>query len=393
LFEKQAHVVSPDIIAKRKLEENEKIKQDEMKVAAADALAQLQRALASASVPQLTKAIATVDAAIAVHPWLCVVHPQVAALRTQARALVAADARMDGDDGDIDGADAVAAPSAASATRDDDVDDEFAVYGPAMPPAGTADGADSASAAGSGSGNSSNSLLNMVARVVDTDASVFETGLAAINGIATAEPLSFVDAVKRCGVKNIRSNMAVAAKHGTTMKNHGEGGDLTADQIAAIHMYTQACDFYRSLNSCLRARDRERVKPFLSYLRLLLEGLRQLPAIESFVYRGVKLDLSDKFKKDDEPVWWSVTSTSETIGVLESKDFCGQDGSRTVFMVEAKHARNIAPFSAFKSEKELILLPGAQLRVKSVVALGGGLHMVQMEEIDMPMSLVDFEDM
>jgi hypothetical protein len=52
------------------------------------------------------------------------------------------------------------------------------------------------------------------------------------------------------------------------------------------------------------------------------------------VYRGVKLDLSTKFKKGDEPVWWSVTSTSTTMEVLQSKEFCGDEGPRTVFVVQ-----------------------------------------------------------
>jgi hypothetical protein len=118
------------------------------------------------------------------------------------------------------------------------------------------------------------------------------------------------------------------------MKNHGAGGALSADHIAAIHMYTQACDFYRTLNACLRNRDRACITPFFSYLRLLLEALRQLPAQKRTVYRGVKLDLSAKFRKGDEPVWWSVTSTSTTMEVLQSKEFCGDEGPRTVFVVQ-----------------------------------------------------------
>jgi hypothetical protein len=30
--------------------------------------------------------------------------------------------------------------------------------------------------------------------------------------------------------------------------------------------------------------------------------------------------------------------------------------------------------------------------VKSVVAMGGGLHLVQMDEVDAPMSLIEFEN-
>ncbi len=176
------------------------------------------------------------------------------------------------------------------------------------------------------------------------------------------------------------------------MKNHGKGGALTADHIAAIHLYTQACDFYRTLNARLRDRDRVRITPFFSYLRLLLEALRQLPAKTRTVYRGVKLDLSAKFREGDLPVWWSVSSTSTSMKVLQSKEFCGEEGPRTVFVVHAAHARDIATFSSFASEEELILLPGAQLKVRAVVPMGGGLHLVQMDETDVPMSLIQFED-
>ena len=235
-------------------------------------------------------------------------------------------------------------------------------------------------------------LQNLAARLVDADASLFEAGLSAITGIATAEQLSFADAVKRCGIKGIALNAKVSAKHGATMKNHGAGGALSADHIAAIHMYTQDCDFYRTLNACLRHRNRETIKPFFPYLRLLLEALRQLPAQARSVFRGVKLDLSAKFKKGDEPVWWSVTSTSTTMEVLTSEQFCGPDGPRTVFVVRTAHARDIAAFSAFASEEELILLPGAQLKVTAVVDMGHGLHLVQMDEVDDPMSLVDLRE-
>jgi hypothetical protein len=272
-----------------------------------------------------------------------------------------------------------------------DEDSNSAAYGPAMPSLLSLSPSSSVDSSSDFSSSSSN-LQNLAARLVDADASLFEAGLSPVQGIATAEQLPFADAVKRCGVKGMALNIKCAAKHGATMKNHGAGGALTADHIAAIHMYTQNCDFYRMLNACLRNRDRDTIKPFFSYLRLLLEALRLLPAQKRVVYRGVKLDLSAKFRKGDEPVWWSVTSTSTTMEVLQSKEFCGQEGPRTVFVVQASHARDIAAFSAFASEEELILLPGAQLAVKAVVPMGGGLHLVQMDEVDDPMSLVEFED-
>jgi hypothetical protein len=273
----------------------------------------------------------------------------------------------------------------------DNVNGDKTVYGPALPPHDWSLSSSSSEASPSVDSSCSSSLKNLVDRLVDADGSLLVSGLSAITGIAAAEPLPFAEAVERCGIKGIELNALCAAKHGITMKNHGEGGALTADHIAAIHMYTQASDFYRTLNACLRDRDRMRIKPCLSYLRLLLDALRQLPVSTRTVYRGVKRDLSANFRLNDELVWWSLTSTSTTIEILRSKDFCGEDGPRTVFMVQAAHACDIAAFSAFASEEEYILLPGAQLKVKAVVPMGGGLHLVQMDEIGKPMSLIEFE--
>ena len=229
-------------------------------------------------------------------------------------------------------------------------------------------------------------------RVVDVDASLFQGGIGPITGISTAEQLPFAEAVERCGIGGLTLNVISAQRHGATLKNHGQGGALTADHIAAIHLYTQASVFYRMLNATLRDRDRTFIRPYLPYLRLLLEALRQLPAKTRTVYRGVKLDLSDKFRPGDQPVWWSMSSASSVKDVvLSSKEFCGDSGPRIVFVIKAVHARDIAAFSAFPGEQELILLPGAQLKVTASVSRGGGLHEVEMEETDPPLSLIELE--
>jgi hypothetical protein len=369
-------------IVQRKLKEEEARlqKAQEMKVAASGLVSHLERAIASSSTPVLVEALSAVDAAVASHPTLFAAYPQVAALRTEAHARVtaffAADARMSGSDA------SEAVSSGPALVPDDDEDSELAEFGPSLPP-----GALSASP-----NSSASSIKNLASRLVDTDDSVFDDGLSAITGIFGAESLPFAEAAQRCDVKGVRKNVTISVQYAAKMRSHGKGGALTADQIAAIHLYTQACAFYKTLNSCLRNRDRARIKPFFPYLRLLLEGLQQLPAQSRPVCRGVKLDLSAKFRKGDEPVWWSVTSTSSSMDVLQSKEFCGQDGPRTVFVVQTAYARDIAAFSAVASEEELILLPGAQLLVKSVVPMGGGLQLVQMDEVGLPMSLLEFEE-
>ena len=50
------------------------------------------------------------------------------------------------------------------------------------------------------------------------------------------------------------------------------------------------------------------------------------PTRERRRYRGVKLDLSGKFPKGKTFVWWSITSATANIEVLN--EFLGQSGPR-----------------------------------------------------------------
>mmetsp|Transcript_27580 Transcript_27580/g.46697 ORF Transcript_27580/g.46697 Transcript_27580/m.46697 type:complete len:143 (+) Transcript_27580:1259-1687(+) len=100
-------------------------------------------------------------------------------------------------------------------------------------------------------------------------------------------------------------------------------GKLTIDQIAAIYLYTTGSNFYRKLNAGLRDPDRNKIKAFFPYLRLLLEAFRQLEVMCSknvTVWRGVKLDLRDQYKKGSRIVWWGVSSCTIKRAVAEGRD-------------------------------------------------------------------------
>ena len=88
---------------------------------------------------------------------------------------------------------------------------------------------------------------------------------------------------------------------------------LTADEAAAIHLYTQESPFYSILNRSLRERDRSKIKAFLPFLRLMMSGLHKIPIVAQTVYRGVRKDLTSSFKKGKSMVWWSFSSTTGAI--------------------------------------------------------------------------------
>lgn len=225
-----------------------------------------------------------------------------------------------------------------------------------------------------------------------------ELGLSAISGINTAELMSLPDAVAQTGIKGLRANVTVAMVMAENKLaddqelSQPQWQTLTQDEIAAINLYTQESEFYSKLNAVLRNRDRKLIKPFLPYLRLLVQGLLKLPARSKTVFRGVKLNVADKFRPGRKHIWWAVSSTSSTVAVLNSTQFCGMDGDRTIFSIEMQHGRDIAPFSAIESEEEIVLMLGTQLQVCGVVGLGHGLHLVQLKEHAQPLVMTQFED-
>ncbi|MFB7830348.1 ADP-ribosyltransferase domain-containing protein [Streptomyces sp. NPDC056056] len=159
---------------------------------------------------------------------------------------------------------------------------------------------------------------------------------------------------------------------------YGEG--LSADAIAALHLYTCESAFYREINAVLRSPDRERLVPYLPYLRLLFSAMESLPAQTRPLWRGVALDLRSQYPLGQTVTWWGVSSCTSELGV--AKAFLGSRGRRTLFEVTPARAVAIRRFSAFTGEEEYILAPGTRLKVTEVKAERGGLCTVRLTELE-----------
>ncbi|MFB8406737.1 ADP-ribosyltransferase domain-containing protein [Streptomyces sp. NPDC055912] len=159
---------------------------------------------------------------------------------------------------------------------------------------------------------------------------------------------------------------------------HGEG--LSADAISALHLYTCESAFYREINAVLRSADRERLVPYLPYLRLLFSAMESLPAQTRPLWRGVALDLRSQYPPGQTVTWWGVSSCTSELGV--AKAFLGSRGRRTLFEVTPARAVAIRRFSAFTGEEEYILAPGTRLKVTEVKAERGGLCTVRLTELE-----------
>ncbi|CAF1040560.1 unnamed protein product [Rotaria sordida] len=163
--------------------------------------------------------------------------------------------------------------------------------------------------------------------------------------------------------------------------------NLTTDESAAIFLYTMEwpnCVYLR-LNETLTKEDRNQLLPWFSYLKLLLTALFKLPSTKCTVWRGVKgLDLTTKYPENKTTVWWRFSSSTTTVKVLESAQFLGQHGLRTMFNIECLNGKVIKNHSNYQQENEVLLLSGIQFEVISHLNAGNGLQIIHMKELENP---------
>lgn len=167
--------------------------------------------------------------------------------------------------------------------------------------------------------------------------------------------------------------------HFGKVRTDGAPGGLTADEAAALYLYTCESAFYRQVNATLRHPDRDQIVPYLPYLRLLFSAVSRLPARSQPLYRGVALDLRAQYPRGRTVIWWGVSSCTSQLGVARA--FLGHRGRRTLFEVSPVRAVGISGFSAFTGEEEFILAPGTQLEVTDVRAERSGLCTIRLAEL------------
>ncbi|MFF0579789.1 ADP-ribosyltransferase domain-containing protein [Streptosporangium saharense] len=210
-------------------------------------------------------------------------------------------------------------------------------------------------------------------------ASVKDEGLVlpAITGVFDTPLMDFVKAVEP--VAELLSGLDRYVKR-AHLFGVEKAGTLSAEETAALYLYTCESSFYRQINATLRHPDRDRIVPYLPYLRLLFEAVSNLPTRKEPLWRGVSLDLRAQYPLGRTVTWWGVSSCTSEPDVARA--FLGRRGKRTLFEVHPVRAVGIRAFSAFTGEEEFILTPGTQLKVTNVKTERGGLCTVQLTELD-----------
>ena len=165
---------------------------------------------------------------------------------------------------------------------------------------------------------------------------------------------------------------------------------LTQDESAAIHLYTMQCsdsddNLATIINKILRSETRDILKPWFSYLNLILTALFKLPSKKGIIWRGVHGNFSDQCDKENF-VWWGFISCTEIMGQIDQ--FLGRNGERTMFMIECVHGKAIRNHSKFPDENEILLMPGTYFHVVNKHSPAEELYIIHLKETTPPYELL-----
>ncbi|CAF0963664.1 unnamed protein product [Adineta steineri] len=158
---------------------------------------------------------------------------------------------------------------------------------------------------------------------------------------------------------------------------------LTINESAAIYLYTMKTSFYEKLNETLRIENPQALAPWFDFLKLFITALVKLPKLPSHpttVWRGVANIKGSDFYDKDMFTWWSVNSCSLDASVAAI--FTCEKG--TLFCINTINGKDISDYSSANKEeieeKEIVLMPGTRLRVKTKTFDIKDFYVVHLEE-------------
>ncbi|CAF1020238.1 unnamed protein product [Adineta steineri] len=164
---------------------------------------------------------------------------------------------------------------------------------------------------------------------------------------------------------------------------------LTQDQSASIMLCTikwQPFDQCLSvvLNTILRSNDREKLKPWYLYLKLLLGALNCLPSTDRIIYRGIKLDIREQYSKNKTITWLDFALCTTSLDLLQSDKYLGKKDQRTIFTIECNSSKDITKHSYYSTTDMFMLLPATQFQIVQCVKQKNKLSWIQLKEIQSP---------
>ena len=145
---------------------------------------------------------------------------------------------------------------------------------------------------------------------------------------------------------------------------------LSIDESASIRLYTMEWkpreqSLYFILNKILRSENRDLLKDWFLYLKLIITALLKIPSTPRLLYRGIKRDLSREYPEGRNNIWWAFSSCTTSLSVLENGPFLGKTGTRTLFKIDCYSGKEIRKHSAFPKEDEVLFIAASHFRIVS----------------------------
>eukprot|EP01047_Picozoa_sp_COSAG01_P068132 COSAG01_NODE_9777_length_2347_cov_1.999555_1_plen_404_part_00 len=179
------------------------------------------------------------------------------------------------------------------------------------------------------------------------------------------------------------------------LRRHG-GVDpfgLDREEIAAFNLYSKANlthpdqGFFAVMNRTLNEKDRRKLVPFFPYLRIVFDGAKKsknacpLTLLRGFPNR--RDNWQEEYKIGEVIYWWGFSSTTRKSRVLDSDDFFGASGDRTLFMLDCIAGVDVTPYSDYAHEEEVLLMPGAKFEVTQTMppSLMSGVAAIMMKQL------------
>ncbi|CAF0978052.1 unnamed protein product [Rotaria sordida] len=162
---------------------------------------------------------------------------------------------------------------------------------------------------------------------------------------------------------------------------------LTDDESAAIALYTmewysKEMTFNYIFNQTLRSENKEQLKSWFFYLKLILKALSKLPSITRVVYQGTNKDVSNEYPNGRIFSTWEFSNCTSCIKTLEDDESFGKTGQRTLFTIECHSGKLISGHAHDQSKDQVLLLPGRKFQVISCLNAGNELTIVQLQEME-----------
>eukprot|EP00667_Euglena_gracilis_P000147 EG_transcript_147 len=144
------------------------------------------------------------------------------------------------------------------------------------------------------------------------------------------------------------------------------GCNLAAEHYLALYLFTCESMIYRLVQNALRSDDADDEQYLRPFLDCLLQALEALPDYRMPCYIATSLPVDvDEYAQHVDQVLRFPTLVSATADYGALRRWM-KEGESTVFVVQPRHAKHVAPYTSHPLCQEVVFLPGTCFRVAAV---------------------------